>query len=635
MSFDNQILDMNLSYNEIWASGRFYGFGKLYDSGAYKFDMLQAGCVSSQWMQGIWIKNPTDILLGGLLAFYAFDGSQCTYTYWFNELSPMAMVTDIKETENGKIFVSSHDWSVGGNSFYEFIDGILTPIDNPCSFVNRLSVSGNTVWLASEGNGLVKFENGSFTEYNSDNSGIPDNHIADICTDSHGDIWMMSSTHLIKYSDGVFSPISLPYQNDRFTAIDVDGSVVYAGTQYHGLLKFEDNDLKIVSLDENPEFCNLTPVASRGSSCMDSDGNFLMVSREGLNVYNSVTGESGIIRFAFADLREVCVSPVNGNIWLRKADPDSCLVKIDANGAVLLSFSYNSVPLSLFETFNIMAFDNTGNLWVATADGLLRYDGETWKHFTEKDAGFPISNIKCLAADSKNHIWCGAFGENRIGNGLIMYDGIKWHNYKTKNSQIPSDFVGSISVDNNDVVWLNCRDSYYPEVDMYGYGLTSFDGENWSTYNTSNSDICSDHIYSIEIDADNTKWLATTGDRGVMSFDGNNWRLYSVDNSGIALNTANDITIDQNNDLIYFVHPLNNGVSCAKLKTKHGGIRDVVNDFDGSLTGQQVTIYNLQGCKVYFTPRYQGEPLDVPSDLYIVVTPNGRHKRNITHSTTL
>lgn len=368
---------------------------------------------------------------------------------------------------------------------------------------------------------------------------------------------------------------------------------------------------------------------------MDCDGNFMMVSGEGLNVYNSVTGMSRIIRFYFADLREVCVSPVNGDIWLRKADSDSCLVKIDDNGAILMSFSNHSVPLSLSETFNIMAFDNNGYLWVAAADGLLCYDGETWKHFTEKDAGFPISNIKCLAVDGKNHIWCGAFGENRIGNGLIMYDGIKWHNYKTNNSQIPSNFVGSISLDNNDVVWLNCRDSSYPEVDMYGYGLTSFDGEKWTTYNTSNSDICSNHIYSIEIDRDNTKWLATTGDRGVMSFDGSDWRLYSVDNSGIALNTANDITIDTKNDFIYFVHPLGNGVSCAKLTAKHGGISNVVNDFGGSMIGQQVTIYNIQGCKVYYTPNYQGEPLDVPSDIYIIVTPKGSHKRKIDQSTTL
>lgn len=625
LSIDNCILDMYLSKDAVWTSGRYYGFGKLSDSGSYKFDMLKAGCKSSQWMQGILVESPTKILLGGLLGFYEFNGSECTYSYSFNELSPMAMVTDIKKTQNGEVFVSSHDWGSRGNSLFRYSDGKLTPVANPCSFINRMAVCGNAVWLASEGNGLVKFENGTFTEYNTDNSDIPGNYISDICVDSTGCIWMVSSAHLIKYSNGVFYSYFLPEQfvmiNDRFTAVDVDGHEVYAGTQFHGLLKFEDKDWAVVDLIDNPEFRNMTPVAFRGSSSMDSNGNFLMVSDYGLNVYNPVSRESGII--PCAHLREVCVSPLNGDIWLRKADPDSCLVKI---GSDKLVFSSETVPFALYEQFNIMVFDKAGILWVATEDGLMCYDGKVWKNYTEKDAGFPISQIKCLAVDSKNRLWCGAFGKNRIGNGLIMFDGIKWHNYKTSNSRIPSDYVGSINIDKNDAVWLNCRDAFYPEIDMYGYGLTLFDGKNWITYDTSNSEICSNHIYSIEIDENNTKWLATTGDRGVMSFDGNNWKLYNVDNSGIALNTANDITIDTKNDLIWFVHPLGNGVSCAKLNTQQGGMEDVISDWKNDLNGQSITVYNLQGSPVFHTPCYQGEPLNLPHNIYIVITPKGAHK---------
>ena len=83
-------------------------------------------------------------------------------------------------------------------------------------------------------------------------------------------------------------------------------------------------------------------------------------------------------------------------------------------------------------------------------------------------------------------------------------------------------------------------------------------------------------------------------------------RLYSVDNSGIALNTANDITIGAKNDLIWFVHPLGNGVSCAKLSTQQGGIEDVMTDIEGHLIGQSMTVYNLQGSPVYSTVCYQG-----------------------------
>ena len=62
---------------------------------------------------------------------------------------------------------------------------------------------------------------------------------------------------------------------------------------------------------------------------------------------------------------------------------------------------------------------------------------------------------------------------------------------------------------------------------------------------------------------------------------------------------------------------------------------DVVNDFDTNLIDKEVTIYNLQGHKVFYTFCYNGEPLDLPSNIYIVVTPNGSHKRNIIQSNSL
>lgn len=622
-SFDNSILDMAMYDGELWATGRYYGFGKLSDYGNTKFDMVQAGCLNTQWMQGILIENPTDILIGGLLAFYQFDGNMCTYSYFLNPLSPMAMVTDIKQNTKGEVFVSCYDWGAVDNSLFKFSEGELKRITNPCYRINRMAVNGEAIWLASDGNGLVKYNDGTFTTYNINNSNIPDNLITDICLDADGGLWMSTYTSITRFMDDTFSSFPLPeewaIEDDCFLAIDVDSDIVYAGTKKHGLVRLDDGVISIVDLVDNPDFCNNSPCNVRGSSCMDKDGKFLMASTDGLNVYDPDNGNSNII--PYFDLCEVCVSPVNGDIWIRRTDLNgyTCIERI---GDESVSFTSESLPFIFNEYyFNKMAFDKSGNLWVATADALMRYDGEVWKTFTEKDAGFPIDNIKCMSFDSNNRIWCGAFGENRIGNGLIMYDGTNWYNYKTNNSQIPSDFVGSINVDNNDVVWLNCRDELNPESDQGGFGLTSYNGTTWATYNTSNSEICSNNIYSIAIDSDNIKWLATTGDKGVMSFDGEKWNLYSVDNSGLGINTAIDITIDTKHDLIWFVQYSNNGVSYAKLNSKNGSVENVIDNSDNNLIGQPVSVYNMQGSMVYFTDNYKGEPIPVNPGIYILVTP--------------
>ncbi|WP_300805807.1 hypothetical protein [uncultured Duncaniella sp.] len=94
-------------------------------------------------------------------------------------------------------------------------------------------------------------------------------------------------------------------------------------------------------------------------------------------------------------------------------------------------------------------------------------------------------------------------------------------------------------------------------------------------------------------------------------------------------NTANDITIDRKNDLIWFVHPLGIGVSCAVLNTRHGSTEEVMTDFGESLIGNSLAIYNLQGIPMYNTPCYQGESLNLPGDIYIVATPEGTRKMYI------
>lgn len=626
-SFDNQILDMILYDRELWATGRYYGLGKLSDSGYTKFDMIEAGCISTQWMQGLLLNNPNDILVGGVMAFYQFDGTLCTYSYFFSPLSPMVMVTDIKKNDNGDIFVSCYDY-LNYESFFRFSEGELVPIDNPCDRINRMGTFGNSVWLASDGDGLVKYDNGEFTQYNTSNSDIPLDKISDISITEDGTVWIATYSDIVQFIDGEFTSFSLPEdwreEDDCFLSVDVDGTTVYAGTKRHGLVKLDDGSFTIVDLIDNPDFCNTSTIPIRGSSCMDKDGNFLMASSAGLNIYDPDNGDARIIHYS--DLCEVCISPVNGDIWIRRTNLDAytCIERI---GEDPLSFTSETLPFFFNDRyFTQMAFDKYGKLWVATGEGLMCYDGEIWESFTEKDAGFPIDNIRCMAFDSSNRLWCGAFGKNRIGNGLIMFDGMDWRNYKTNNSQIPSDFVGSINVDNDDVIWLNCRDKIYPESDQGGFGLTSYDGNTWVTYNTSNSEICSNNIYSIAVDADNKKWLATTGDKGVMSFDGMDWSLYSVDNSGLGLNTAIDITVDFSHDLIWFVQYSNNGVSYAKLNSLSGSVDRIIDDTGESLIGQPLNLFNLQGVKVFSSSCYTGETIPVEAGIYIAVTPLSSRK---------
>ena len=64
--------------------------------------------------------------------------------------------------------------------------------------------------------------------------------------------------------------------------------------------------------------------------------------------------------------------------------------------------------------------DTSGFMWIATAGGLVRYDGANFKaiHHVEDNEDTPLSNqIKALMVDSENHLWIGT-----QKNGVSRYD---------------------------------------------------------------------------------------------------------------------------------------------------------------------------------------------------------------------
>ncbi len=105
--------------------------------------------------------------------------------------------------------------------------------------------------------------------------------------------------------------------------------------------------------------------------------------------------------------------------------------------------------------------------------------------------------------------------------------------YDTQNSDLPDNDVFSISIDQNGNKWIA----------TYGGGVAFFDGSNWTIYNTSNSDLPSDAATCINIEANGKKWIGTYGG-GLASFDGVNWEVYKSSNSDLPSNVIRTISID-------------------------------------------------------------------------------------------
>ncbi|MFH1007802.1 MAG: DUF362 domain-containing protein [Candidatus Latescibacterota bacterium] len=171
-----------------------------------------------------------------------------------------------------------------------------------------------------------------------------------------------------------------------------------------------------------------------------------------------------------------------------------------------------------------IAFDKGGLPWVL-AGGLCTFDGEGWRAF-EADESFSMWGIRDLAVDLEGGAWIAS------RDGLSRYDGKKG---------IPhlDGSTGFVTVDHLGRVWSSVWTRDWDSAK--GKGVTVYDGKGWKTY-TESDGLSSNNVTDLAEDASGTIWMATRGG-GVNRFDGETWTHYTTE-EGLLSNQVNLIATD-------------------------------------------------------------------------------------------
>jgi hypothetical protein len=121
--------------------------------------------------------------------------------------------------------------------------------------------------------------------------------------------------------------------------------------------------------------------------------------------------------------------------------------------------------------------------------------------YNTSNSGLPDNSILSIAIDVSGNKWIGTSG------GLVKFDDTNWTLYNTSNSGLPYNSVSSIAIDGSGNKWM------WTGVIPFGWGargvLTKFDGTNWTVYDKSDSDLPDNVINSIVIDESGNKWIGT------------------------------------------------------------------------------------------------------------------------------
>lgn len=312
----------------------------------------------------------------------------------------------------------------------------------PDNIINCItSDSFGNKWIGTDGGGLARFDGTTWTVYNSANSGLPENCITAVACETSGAIWI--------------------------------------GTFCKGLVKFDGQTWTIFS-----------------------------------------TSNSQLIN---DDIQ--CISlDISNHLWVGTING---LQKFDGVQWTTFTTSNSTLPSDWINSINV---DKNGSLWVSTGSvGVDKFDGTNWLSY-----GYITQLHDCLtiAFDSSGAKWVGSWGE-----------GIDWFNeqttqhqtYNTVNSSLPSNLVTGIVIDANQVKWIS----------TYA-GLARFDGTYWHVYNYENSGLPDNALRCLFLDSLGNIWLGTTfGGLVVYNQDGVTVGLsektISSDNIKVFSSTANEI----------------------------------------------------------------------------------------------
>jgi len=188
--------------------------------------------------------------------------------------------------------------------------------------------------------------------------------------------------------------------------------------------------------------------------------------------------------------------------------------------------------------------DKQGFIWIATTDGLNRFDGYNFKIFKNiATDSFSLSHnsINCILSDRKDNLWIGC--ENP--GGLNWFDKekntfIHYRNNKNNKKSISNDDVLALFEDKKGNLWIGTWDGldlFNPDTnDFTHFPFNTPDSKTVWSYNVTTS---------ISEDKDGILWIGTWGS-AVHSFNPNTKKFNHYPNSQ---NWNSKVLIDRNNKI--------------------------------------------------------------------------------------
>lgn len=141
--------------------------------------------------------------------------------------------------------------------------------------------------------------------------------------------------------------------------------------------------------------------------------------------------------------------------------------------------------------------DRKGNIWLASNEGIIRYDGKSFTNITGKVGSDRFFSV---LEDRNENFW---FGNN--GSGVYYYDGKSFQNFTTKDGLVSNNII-CIYEDKSGIIWFGTIG-----------GVSRYDGKSFLNLTTKEG-LTNDDVTTIMEDKTGKFWFGTRGNTFV--YDG-------------------------------------------------------------------------------------------------------------------
>ena len=354
--------------------------------------------------------------------------------------------------------------------------------DNSCGQI--YADKDNLIWVNSGGNYISKFDGTTFENISFPN--VPQTMVSNMVKDKDGQLWYGNSKGYIadnslqKLVDTVFTGYDISstglLQNGVWDFLFEDGENAWMAGD--GLVHFDGTTWSNHLTDTILPYEYITAMEKDSSGHLWLAGYKIFEFDPSIGVIN----EWMIPPAFYSNMHDIEIDENNVK-WIASSKG---IIKLDGNDLEVFNFINSDYPG--YSTREI-EFNSSNNMIVGATNGLYEYDGTDWVTILDM-------SIHSFHITEDQTIWMAT------DQGLGRFDGTDLMMFDTSNSDLPHNYIHDIAIEDDSIIWATTSLNQ----------IVRFDGENVYAYNHDNSPLSSsDYFKIIEIDPLGRKWVSASG----------------------------------------------------------------------------------------------------------------------------